>query len=212
MGQIGVSRRGEKAQGEVKIWGKKIVDIKNNNNNNNNNFNINNNKLLYNKYIKNLNNKHLIEIHRNNELSKKVIKILPDIIETADAQNNKHDVKLPKTPKNSIMNENDVNYSEMNLSCRTTFRDKLTNIIRKIEKFIPMERDIINIRGDGSCAYRAILRSLGEPEEVMSLRNQIANRIQQKGVAEDIYLARGCRSLEDYTNKIRNSSFYADEH
>ena len=67
------------------------------------------------------------------------------------------------------------------------------------------------IRGDGNCAYRAIIASLNEKINYITLRQLKANQILLDRIPEDIYKERECDSLIEYTDKIRSSNFYADE-
>ena len=85
--------------------------------------------------------------------------------------------------------------------------------MKKINDCFPSENEIVEIRGYENCAYRAILTSLKEEEDNdKKLRNLRADKIKKDGIDENIYLERGCNSLEEYLNKIRYTNFYSDEH
>lgn len=72
---------------------------------------------------------------------------------------------------------------------------------KKIISSIPEENEIIPIKRDGNCAYRAILQSLNEPEDYISLRKMTAQKIKKDGLEEDYYLERNCNSLDEYVKK-----------
>ena len=72
---------------------------------------------------------------------------------------------------------------------------------KKIITSIPEENEIIPIKGDGNCAYRAILQSLNEPEDYIALRKLTAQKIKKDGLEEDYYLERNCNSLDEYVKK-----------
>ena len=82
---------------------------------------------------------------------------------------------------------------------------------KKIISTIPEENEIIPIKGDGNCAYRAILQSLNEPEDYIILRNMTSQKIKKDRLTEDYYLERNFNSFEKYVKKIELTSFYADE-
>ena len=82
---------------------------------------------------------------------------------------------------------------------------------KKIIESEPCENEIIKIRGDGNCAYRAILESLGEPQDFSNLRQLVANDILKEGIPDDIFLERNCTSLQEYVDKMRLNSFFVDE-
>ena len=82
---------------------------------------------------------------------------------------------------------------------------------KKIIESERCENEIIKIRGDGNGAYRAILESLGEPQDFSNLRQLVANDILKEGILDDIFLERNCTSLQEYVDKIRLNSFFVDE-
>ena len=108
----------------------------------------------------------------------------------------------------NIVQESSKTTSVITIDLKNETLKQLKENILKIEV---SEKDKIEITGDGSCTYRAILVSLEEKEDFMLLRNQVAEQILKDGVAEDIYLERNCESLLDYADHIRLKSFYADE-
>ena len=89
--------------------------------------------------------------------------------------------------------------------------DSIDAIENKIITSIPSKEEIIQVRGDGNCAYNSILTSFGESEDCMTLRQLTAQRILADGLEEDYYLERNCSSFEEYTNKVKTNSFYAEE-
>ena len=66
---------------------------------------------------------------------------------------------------------------------------------------IPEENEIIPIKGDGNCTYRAIQQSLNEPEDYIALRKMTAQKIKKDGLEEDYYLERNCNTLDEMLKK-----------
>ena len=130
-------------------------------------------------------------------------------------QNYYHNLEIKEnTQKSNIIQEQNIaqaipkpkNALSINLE-----KDEIKEIEIKISNTDP---DIFikqKIRGDGNCAYRAIIASLKEKINYITLRQLTANQILLDGIPEDIYKERECDSLIEYTDKIRSSNFYADE-
>ena len=119
--------------------------------------------------------------------------------------------KIADTNARQILNisqDIDINQNSNKINL---INDSPPVIENKIKNFLPSQDEITEVRGDGICAYRAILISLNEPEDYKSLRQIASNEILKSGISEDIYLERGCETLAEYAEKIRNTNLYADE-
>ena len=125
------------------------------------------------------------------------------------SDSNDSKVKIDKaSPKDNKKKKNNQNSNEEKIDINF---DSCEIIEKKIQSLIPSKNDVIKIRGDGNCAYRAILTSLGEEPDYKNLRKLTAEQILKDGIDENIYKERNCSSLNEYINKIKNTNFYADE-
>ena len=126
----------------------------------------------------------------------------------------KIDIEFQNTKNESDMEKNNLEKSnvlqgtinEINLK-----RDNICQITEKLKRIDVYDVPEIEIKGDGSCLYRAVLVSLGINEnKYMELRYELANLIMNSEIDINIIKERNCESTIELAKKIKNKNYYAD--
>ena len=108
-------------------------------------------------------------------------------------------INQESNPLENILNETNL---------KTDTPNQIIEKLKNIDAYLIPE---IEIKGDGSCLYRAVLVSLGiDEKKFMDLRYKLSNLIMNSEIEEDIVRERNCENVIEFAEKIKNKNFYAD--